>query len=162
VPVHDSPTLKSTMPAAEGPLICGPPARFIDISNPPSHVKPGLNRVTGRLKHVSLPLKRLNNGTSIPILVQENGKSKIDVFALRIFWSPNGRSQLPENTAMEIPTAVKTDVRFQLKLRESFQTGKGQIKVGRDHVAKKKKYIKIENKKVKSGELTARVFKKTG
>jgi hypothetical protein len=27
---------------------------------------------------------------------------------------------------------------------------------------KKKKYIKIENKIVKSGELTARVFKKTG
>jgi hypothetical protein len=63
---------------------------------------------------------------------------------------------------MEIPTAVKTDVRFQLKLRESYQTGDSQIKIGSDHVAKKKKYIKIENKKVKSGELTARVFKKTG
>jgi len=153
------------MPAAEGPLICGPPARFIDISNPPSHVERALAliiKVTRRLRHVSLPLKRLNNGTSIPILVQENGKSKIDVFALRIFWSPNGRSQLPENATMEIPTAVKADVRFQLKLIESFQTGKGQFKVGRDHVAKKKKYIKIENKKVKSGELTARVFKKTG
>ncbi len=118
------------MPAAMGPLISGPPSRFIDINS-----KRLVHVPIKRNGNESLELERLNNGTSIPVPVQVDGESEIDVLTCGIFWSPNGRSQLPENTAMESPLAA--DVVFQFKLRESFQTGEGQLKIGSDHVVKR-------------------------
>ena len=105
----------------------------------------------------------------MPCPVQVDGKSEIDVFALGIdVWLHIGRNNIPELLTVESTRAMVTNICLQLALRQSLQDGIGQTKVRSDqiHVTqkkdKKKKYIKIENKIVKSGELTARVFKKTG
>jgi hypothetical protein len=82
----------------------------------------------------------------MPCPVQVDGKSEIDVFALRInVWLHIGRNSIPELLTVVSTRAMVTNICLQLTLRQSLQDGFGQTKVRSDqiHVAKKDKKKKI-------------------
>jgi hypothetical protein len=79
--------------------------------------------------------------------VQLDGKSDIDVFALRIdVWLHIGRNSILELLTVVSMRAMVTNICLQLALRQSLQDGFGQTKVRSDqvHVAPKK----IKKKKI--------------